>query len=360
MKIGGSARGWVLRLLAATALFAAAPLLARYLLLLPGQEIIAVAEQGDSESPAALVSSTTIYLTGDVMLGRNVELLTDMHGEDYPMGLVPEMWRDADAVIGNLEGPIPPVHKRTLSGSFSFSFAERTAGMLKEAGFTALSLANNHALDAGSSGYVHTKDALASSSLSHFGHPHDPSLGISLISKSGGMEIVCVGLNATYPKFDTEKALEAVREHSGAFAIVYIHWGDEYQPTSSAFQRDFAKRLVGAGADLVVGHHPHVIEEAEVVDGALVVYSLGNFVFDQYFSKETQEGMVLRAEIGGDTVSYELVPVVSERSRTRSAKGDEARSISIDMRNKSPSVNFGMDDYGILRLTLPVFSGGGS
>ena len=90
--------------------------------------------------------------------------------------------------------------------------------------------------------------------------------------------------------------------------IVYIHWGDEYEPVHNLEQEQLAKRLIDLGADAIIGHHPHVIQDIGLYKGAPIFYSLGNFIFDQYFSDEVQVGLAVELKIVNNSISYHLIP----------------------------------------------------
>ena len=90
--------------------------------------------------------------------------------------------------------------------------------------------------------------------------------------------------------------------------IVFLHWGEEYQLISSSSQRKLAHSLIDAGADLIIGSHPHVVQEIEKYKGKLIFYSLGNFIFDQYFSRETQKGLAVSLELYPSRIIYKLYP----------------------------------------------------
>ena len=107
------------------------------------------------------------------------------------------------------------------------------------------------------------------------------------------------------------------------FVIVLPHWGNEYQTTHSSRQESLAQDWITAGADLIIGMHPHVVQDAEIIDGKLVLYSLGNFVFDQTFSKETQQGLIVTGVLSDDEVEVVLVPIVSRKLKPELAWGDE-------------------------------------
>ena len=89
---------------------------------------------------------------------------------------------------------------------------------------------------------------------------------------------------------------------------MYVHWGDEYELVHNAKQRDLAEKLIAAGVDLIIGHHPHVVQDIEVIDGVPVLYSLGNFIFDQYFSTEVQIGYTVDLVLSSTSQKVNLVP----------------------------------------------------
>jgi len=92
--------------------------------------------------------------------------------------------------------------------------------------------------------------------------------------------------------------------------IVGVHWGEEYNKEANQFQKDTARKLVDAGADVVVGHHPHWAQDGEYISGKPVYYSLGNFVFDQMWSKETKKGLVMKLVFkGGELIKEEKLPI---------------------------------------------------
>ncbi len=103
------------------------------------------------------------------------------------------------------------------------------------------------------------------------------------------------GFSQVYGLLDADKMLETVRDlaSSSDYVVVNIHWGIEYQSKHGQIQQDLAHKLVDAGADAIIGHHPHVVQGSEVYKGKPIFYSLGNFIFDQYFSVETQRGLAV-------------------------------------------------------------------
>ncbi len=265
------------------------------------------------------IPPTTVVVTGDVMLGRTVESLSLSHGFDYPFAYTKDIFADADAVFANLEGPIPLSHEKTPAYSFRFSFLPESIRALKNSGVSVVTLANNHTLDFDEEGYANTVAELKKNGIASVGHPTRMNESLTFEKSISGREVRFVGLNDTYAPIDIKKATELIQrlKKDGAFIIVAVHWGEEYKNVSNERQQTLGRALIDAGADVVVGHHPHVVEEVERYHGKPIFYSLGNFVFDQYFSEETQQGLAVKIAIGDKEVSYELIPVDLRKSQPK-------------------------------------------
>lgn len=259
-----------------------------------------------------------LFAVGDLMLGRNVERVAAQHGYPWLFERFRSQWADYDAVFGNLEGPIVRRHRLTPTGSFSFSFPSSTAPVLRDVGFTVLALGNNHGLDQGEAGFAQTKEFLDAAGIRSAGHPRDIADAHAATWEVRGVPITLLSYNATWPQFSLAAAsaqVERAASSTAAFVIVSVHWGEEYVQQASARQRKIGHALVDAGADLVIGHHPHVEQNLERYRDRLIFYSLGNFIFDQYFSRETQEGLAFGLEITPDRLRVRLVPFASVRSQ---------------------------------------------
>ncbi len=261
----------------------------------------------------------SIMAFGDMMLGRYVRTLMDRYGKDYIFenirGEDNEFFKNTDVVFGNLEGPIKG-HGRSGGTSMVFAFNEDISDFLKKYNFNLVSLANNHAVDAGWSGRDTTIDALNKSGVDWCGHPSeaDPS---SVYYKDN-FAFVCLH-DVTF-KLDDNAAVELIKEvrKKVDYLIVTIHWGYEYQHTASfGNQIEPGRAFIDAGADMVIGHHPHVVQNFEIYKNKLIFYSLGNFVFDQYWSSETQEELALGTIMQENRIKVYLFPMKSEMSQSR-------------------------------------------
>lgn len=238
---------------------------------------------------------TTIRFVGDIMLGRYVEQLTDKYGDDYPFKGVHRILSEPDIIIGNFEGNIPQIHSPTLSGDMRFSMTSNTMRKLAQEGFDVLSLANNHSYDNGHSAYLYTQKMCVQSNIICGGDHQFTSSHSTRIITHNGVRIGILFLYTVYtqPTADELKQLFAHIDDISDVQIVYIHWGDEYTLKHNSTQEKLAHELIDMGIDAIVGHHPHVIQDIEIYKNVPIFYSLGNFIFDQYFSTDVQEGLIL-------------------------------------------------------------------
>jgi Bacterial capsule synthesis protein PGA_cap len=249
--------------------------------------------------PAA---SLSLVAVGDILMHQDVKRAADRDPTGFPAlwaDLVP-LFQGADLAFGNLETPVAPTTGRP-GVPFQFNAPEALPAALRASGFTVLSTANNHAFDQGSKGLRETLGRLTAEHLVAIGSGEDRAQAEALqILERQGIRVAFLGFTdlfnidlnhrATEPwvrPLDLEPALQAVREAKAKVDLVFVslHWGNEYQHTPTKRQREIARALVDAGCDVILGHHPHVLQPAELleVDGrkALVDYSLGNFISNQ-------------------------------------------------------------------------------
>lgn len=251
----------------------------------------------------------TLLFTGDVMLGRGVATLAGAKGLDAPFQGLSALFNGTGAVLVNLEGPLAAPARP--EAPLRFHFAAEFAPVLARAGITHIGLANNHTLDQGAPGLAQTREILHSAGLTPIGQPAWNAEPEVTRMELGGTPVLVSGFNATEPYFQLERKTTFLRklraENPRALIAVSIHWGHEYMPRANAVQRRFGQAFIEAGADLVVGHHPHVVQDLERYHGGLIVYSLGNLIFDQWAKPETRTGLMLRVNTSDRTV--ELIPI---------------------------------------------------
>lgn len=228
-----------------------------------------------------------ILAVGDVMLGRSVMTRSlKMNSPTYPFTKVAERLKKPDLTIGNLENPI--IDKCPFSDSgFKFCADPKMLEGLTYSGVDIVSIANNHTLNYGKEGFEQTKKYLEKAGIDYVGD------GNLIVRNLDGAKYGFVGFNFIDKKI-SESELNFIQDSKSKvdFLIAIVHWGVEYKGIAGSEQRVVAKQLVDAGTDLILGAHPHWIQNIEHINGKPIYYSLGNFVFDQMWSEKTKTGMV--------------------------------------------------------------------
>ncbi len=264
----------------------------------------------------------SIIFGGDIMLGRSVAAQIKTNGTDYPFAKINNTIAAADFAIANLEGPITKINNEPAN-RMRFHFDPSLAQELAMVGFDAFSLANNHGLDQGSKGLTDDKKNLEAVGLKYFGDPSATNGSVYEFT-AAGKKIAVIGFQMVYGKLDPNGYAKAIADakKNADIVIVMPHWGIEYEHTATKSQKDLARQFIDAGADIIVGSHPHVLEGIEIYKDKPIFYSLGNLVFDQYFSEETQEGMMLRLNLSASKQTIELLPYKIPQSQPVLAEGE--------------------------------------
>lgn len=292
----------------------------------------------------------TILFVGDIMLDRGVENLTRKNSVFYPFQKINRFLKGVDIVFGNLEGPIVREPKKVSMRDLKFAFPPDVINGLSYGNINLLSLANNHTLDMGKSGLEETKELLREKNINFLGEPLSCAKD-SLYKKEG---IIFLAFNKTFTfSCKGEEIIETVRSvrmsNHKDFLIVSLHRGGEYLSQSLGIQKKLAHRIIDAGADLIVGHHSHVVQDIEIYNERLIFYSLGNFVFDQYFPKETRESLAVGLEIYPSKLIYRIFPVGISRSQPFLMKQAEKKEFLKKLASKSGSELFDQIMNGIIR-----------
>jgi poly-gamma-glutamate synthesis protein (capsule biosynthesis protein) len=277
---------------------------------------------------AILPTPITILHVGDVMLDRHVAVLIERHGIDWIFAPLvsssPDFFSAPDITMLNLEGPFAERRIDTTK-SIAFRFDPLYAAYLADIGVDLVSLANNHAQDMGRAAFEETKVHLNAVGIRYVGEQYAVNSSSLHYETVASTTIAFIAINDTHPGTNIDRAIELITyaETVADLTIITIHWGAEYQLVSNERQRTLARKFVDAGADAVIGHHPHVVQEIEIYNGVPIAYSLGNFVFDQYFSVDTQQGIGVRLTILDDTVQgLELIPLHMIRTQVYQMEGE--------------------------------------
>ena len=260
-----------------------------------------------------IVPPVTLVFVGDIMLSRGVGRMMEKKNDwQYPFLKIKDTLVEADLLIGNLEGPISS--KGVKVGSiYSFRADPRAVVGLADAGFDVLSLANNHLWDYGRDAFNQTLDILREANIDYIGAGIDyPEAHQALVREVKRTKVAFLAYTDLVPisitKENSKPAVAfldlkqiipdiAKAKTLADLVVVSFHWGNEYETKHNQKQEALAHAVTDAGANLVIGHHPHVVQEVEKYKDGYIAYSLGNFVFDQNFSTDTRSGLILKVTV---------------------------------------------------------------
>jgi poly-gamma-glutamate synthesis protein (capsule biosynthesis protein) len=305
---------------------------------------------GSRGSPSSPEETITLAAVGDILLDRGVGRQIERHGADYPFRHAAPILREADIAFGNLECPISESGRLVIK-PYRFRAHPRVLDGLVNAGFDILSLANNHTLDCGRDGLIETMERLQARGVRFVGaggtraQAEEP-----VVLEAKGVRVAFAGFCDFIPEGvflredrasiamaseeGVRRAVKRARERAD-IVVVSFHWGIEYRARPSPRQIELAYAAADAGADLVLGHHPHVLQGLEVrrvqtgsgQRNVLIAYSLGNFVFDPR-GEEPSRTMILRVVLRKTgLVRAEILPFRLEDGAPRPAASAESAAI---------------------------------
>ncbi len=285
------------------------------------------AKTGGSATPArpGRAPEVRILFAGDIMLSRYVgRLARQKHNPAWPLHEIADLFGSADIAFANLESPFSD-RGGAIDKGMVFRADPEMITALESAGIDVVSTANNHARDCGGYGIEYTLDLLAQHGILAAGTGSSSKLaheGVILARKGVGFGLLGYTFdqsNGNHQDVDDRVAMmdpdrmradvSSLLERADA-VIVSMHAGIEYQAVPNALQRRFARAAIDAGASVVVGHHPHVVQPVERYGGGVIFYSLGNLVFDQFQSRRTQRGWIADVRFSGARLgSWDIIPV---------------------------------------------------
>lgn len=249
-----------------------------------------------------------ILFVGDMNFDRYIRQMGNSKGQDFIFSCsgLSDFLKNSDLVVGNLEGPITDNPSISLgsevgtSTNFIFTFPPSTAKLLERNNIKLVNLGNNHIGNFGMEGLDSTEKYLNSAGINYFGGFGGDELVYR--TEIGGNKISFVSYNE-FGSEPLDNIFEKIKKEkqNGQIVFVYAHWGDEYSEVPKRV-KDIANLFVKFGADLIIGSHPHIILPSQKIDNSLVYYSLGNFIFDQYWNKEVSTGLVLEVDIKGKEI----------------------------------------------------------
>jgi poly-gamma-glutamate capsule biosynthesis protein CapA/YwtB (metallophosphatase superfamily) len=272
-----------------------------------------------------------LAFVGDIMFDRSVgrSIENNFNGDYSALFSNTGYLKDVDIAFGNLEGPVATGGYK-VGSRFSFRMDPKGLVAMHDAGFDIVSFANNHVGDYTLAAFNETRSRLTEEGIGYTGAGDNyADVTTPRVLTVRGVRIgflAATDVGPEWMKATTEKPgillandpdMENIISRAKAqvdVLVVSFHWGNEYSP-ANAHQVALAHKVIDSGADIVVGHHPHVMERIEVYKDKPIFYSLGNFIFDQYFSVHTLRGMVGFVTIDPDTKKIIARAMISPLSR---------------------------------------------
>ncbi len=290
--------------------------------------------------PAALAQVTpggplpgerTLLFVGDVMVARGVGAKMKAERDwTYPFQKIAPTLKAADLTFGNLECPVSDVG-HNLHHRFSFRADPNIIEGLKYAGFDVMSVANNHIYDWGRPAVIDTVRRLRAARILPVGAgANDLEAHYPVLVNLQGVKLAFLAFVSIKPEeaaagvdlpgvawLEPDRALADIRfaQPLADLVVVGLHWGVEYAKQPQAEQVELAHRMVDAGADLIVGGHPHVVQPIEKYHDRWIAYSLGNFIFDQKSPEATHHGIMLKVTLRGKQITdITSIPITIDRA----------------------------------------------
>ncbi len=256
-----------------------------------------------------------LLFTGDILLSRQVEVELE-HRKVSPWTDFADLFHGAEWVGGNFEGALGAESQCIRRKSPCFATPESAVQLLKDAGFGAVTIENNHAGDLGSAGREQTRTSFQQAGLIALDFGNSPEF-----LRFGETTVALIAITTVraadgrvqqIPSIDVARKLRLAR-HLANVVVVSIHWGTERLSWPNSDQRKQASWLVEHGVDLIVGHHPHVVQPPACVEGKPVFFSLGNHVFDQKYP-ETKEGLIADCRLASGRLRCQGIRTHTERA----------------------------------------------
>lgn len=273
-----------------------------------------------------------ITAVGDIMLAGSGEAVYRKRGYDYAFAATRNILMQSDIVTGNLESPLTTHGVEFTEKKFRFKTPPEAVTALKSAGFTYLSLANNHIADFGPEGLMQTLATLDSQNILHSGAGENlMDARKAAIVDIRGIRVALLAYSLTHPQeffagstrpgtapgYLTQYTndIRKAKEHADC-VIVSFHWGGEGENSVKPYQRSTARKAIDAGADIIIGHHPHILQGVEYYRKGIIFYSLGNFVFGS-LSKTSSLSIIARITFNQGISEVEIIPLNVRNSEVR-------------------------------------------
>jgi len=331
----------------------------------PTEEPEKAVEPGTGSAGQVSGKSIKLAFVGDVLLADKVNALMKTHGYGYPYAKASDYLKNPDLTAANLESPITTRGTPAPNKQFVFQGSPAALPALTESGIDVVSLANNHTLDMGVVGLLDTIGHLDEAGMPHVGGGNDESEAYQpVILEAKGVKVAYIGLSRVLPivewkatkdrpgvaeSYDPTRGLEAIRKakEKADLVVVMVHWGIERNDYPEKYQQALARQYIDAGADLVIGSHPHVLQGFETYKGKWIAYSLGNFIFNMTKTEKTKDTGVLDAQCTkeGDC-KLQFHPMKAIESQPTPLEGNSAKELLA--RLSKMSLNARVDEQGYI------------
>lgn len=312
-----------------------------------------------NQEPVHSANDVTIHFVGDIQFSGKVAELLEKNGYDYPFQKLGNLFKDDDLTIGNLETPVTTGGTGAANKTYVYKSSPKALAAMADAGFDAVNLANNHILDQGVEGLVDTLGYLKEYGIAHTGAGmnQDEAYAPTYLERKG-MKIALLGFSRVVPEtswkaegnragvaeaYSSTAAVKAIQDarNNADLVIVVAHWGVERVSTPNDDQTRLAHEFVDAGADLVIGGHPHVLQGMEYYKGKWIAYSTGNFIFSKSTTEETWKTAVFQARCSAEAkCSMKVIPYEAALGQAIPMLGEANKLLLQQMTELSPGVRF--------------------
>lgn len=327
-----------------------------------------VTKDDDTETQTEPINSNSdeellIHFAGDTIFSNKVATKLEQQGYDFPYVYVRDLFLKDDLTIVNLESPVTERGVEAENKTYVFKSSPKALPEMSKAGIDAVNLANNHSLDQGVEGLLDTMDHLDVNEILHVGAGKDRVDAYAPIYvERKGMRIALLGFSRVIPEsdwaagknkagvaitYDSKLAVASIREarQNADFVFVVVHWGKERVTVLEEHQTTLAHEYIDAGADLVIGGHPHVMQGIEKYKDKWIVYSTGNFIFSKSNDPKTWDSaiFVVSCKRDGDC-NLSLIPMRTELAQPVTISSEDSVRILKEIETLSPGIM--IDDSG--------------
>ncbi|MDD4971195.1 MAG: CapA family protein [Paludibacter sp.] len=298
-----------------------------------------------------------ITFTGDLMLDRGTRTVIEAHGPDFLFDNVNEVIGTSDYVVANLECAVCDAALTPMNKKFTFRSNREWLLSLYNHNITHVTLANNHSFDFGEEGIKQTianLDRVGMKPIGYCGEGNTTCPPVSINKKDISITVFSscfLKQNVVGTAYDSASVLsEKIKAYKGlhptSIIVICLHWGIEKEPKPTSEQVEQAHLLINSGADLIIGHHPHVVQSIEVYQGKYIFYSLGNFIFDNNHSQAIMTDLVLSK---GRIKTIQIIPINIVKSKPQLMNSEESENFRKQIQSLSNTIEIKQKD-GIWKI----------